>query len=185
MEMTDDVLAVRYSPNGKFIAVALLDTTVKVGSGLTTLQRWALIWKTIYWCVFTTQDLPHRHSEVPFESVRPSPSCDLHGHLQRQHHYRHSLVRQEHQDLGFGLWWLSPFTQGSWRRCYERGFSIGYCIIILTSIYRIWILSFPQFSSLSCLFRLLLASGNSHLLFVLITNSHWSSLGYNGGSFTL
>ena len=28
--MTDDVLAVRYSPNGKLLAVALLDSTVKV-----------------------------------------------------------------------------------------------------------------------------------------------------------
>lgn len=28
--MTDDVLSVRYSPNGKFLAVALLDSTVKV-----------------------------------------------------------------------------------------------------------------------------------------------------------
>ena len=28
--MTDDVLSVRYSPNGRFLAVALLDSTVKV-----------------------------------------------------------------------------------------------------------------------------------------------------------
>lgn len=28
--MTDDVLAVRYSPDGRFVAVALLDATVKV-----------------------------------------------------------------------------------------------------------------------------------------------------------
>ena len=28
--MTDDVLSVRYSPNSKFLAVALLDSTVKV-----------------------------------------------------------------------------------------------------------------------------------------------------------
>lgn len=28
--MTDDVLSVRYSPNGKLVAVALLDATVKV-----------------------------------------------------------------------------------------------------------------------------------------------------------
>ena len=28
--MSDDVLAVRYSPNNKFLAVALLDSTVKV-----------------------------------------------------------------------------------------------------------------------------------------------------------
>jgi WD40 repeat protein len=28
--MTDDVLSVRYSPNGKLLAVALLDSTVKV-----------------------------------------------------------------------------------------------------------------------------------------------------------
>lgn len=28
--MTDDVLAVRYSPNGKLLAVSLLDSTVKV-----------------------------------------------------------------------------------------------------------------------------------------------------------
>jgi len=30
LQMPDDVLAVRYSPNGKLIAVALLDATVKV-----------------------------------------------------------------------------------------------------------------------------------------------------------
>ncbi|KAH9938569.1 WD40 repeat-like protein [Fomitopsis serialis] len=30
LKMTDDVLSVRYSPNGKFLAVALLDSTVKV-----------------------------------------------------------------------------------------------------------------------------------------------------------
>ena len=30
LKMTDDVLAVRYSPNGKLLAVALLDSTVKV-----------------------------------------------------------------------------------------------------------------------------------------------------------
>ena len=28
--MTDEVLAVKYSPNGGFIAVALLDATVKI-----------------------------------------------------------------------------------------------------------------------------------------------------------
>jgi len=28
--MTDDVLSVRYSPNGKLLAVSLLDSTVKV-----------------------------------------------------------------------------------------------------------------------------------------------------------
>lgn len=28
--MTDDVLSVRYSPNGKFVAVSLLDSTIKV-----------------------------------------------------------------------------------------------------------------------------------------------------------
>jgi len=28
--MTDDILSVRYSPNGKLLAVALLDSTVKV-----------------------------------------------------------------------------------------------------------------------------------------------------------
>lgn len=28
--MTDEVLSVRYSPNGRFLAVALLDSTVKV-----------------------------------------------------------------------------------------------------------------------------------------------------------
>jgi U3 small nucleolar RNA-associated protein 12 len=28
--MTDDVLSVKYSPNGKLLAVALLDSTVKV-----------------------------------------------------------------------------------------------------------------------------------------------------------
>ena len=28
--MTDDVLAVKYSPDGRFLAVALLDSTVKV-----------------------------------------------------------------------------------------------------------------------------------------------------------
>lgn len=28
--MSDDVLAVKYSPNGKLLAVALLDSTVKV-----------------------------------------------------------------------------------------------------------------------------------------------------------
>ncbi|CCM04814.1 uncharacterized protein FIBRA_07007 [Fibroporia radiculosa] len=30
LKMTDDVLSVRYSPNGKFLAVALLDSTVKI-----------------------------------------------------------------------------------------------------------------------------------------------------------
>ena len=30
LKMSDDVLAVRYSPNGKLLAVALLDSTVKV-----------------------------------------------------------------------------------------------------------------------------------------------------------
>lgn len=30
LKMTDDVLSVRYSPNGKFLAVSLLDSTVKV-----------------------------------------------------------------------------------------------------------------------------------------------------------
>lgn len=28
--MTDDVLAVKYSPDGRFLAVALLDSTVKI-----------------------------------------------------------------------------------------------------------------------------------------------------------
>jgi len=28
--MSDEVLAVKYSPNGKFLAVSLLDSTVKV-----------------------------------------------------------------------------------------------------------------------------------------------------------
>ncbi len=30
LKMSDDVLAVRYSPNNKLLAVALLDSTVKV-----------------------------------------------------------------------------------------------------------------------------------------------------------
>ena len=30
LKMTDDVLSVRYSPNGKLLAVALLDSTVKI-----------------------------------------------------------------------------------------------------------------------------------------------------------
>jgi U3 small nucleolar RNA-associated protein 12 len=30
LKMTDDVLAVKYSPNGKLLAVSLLDSTVKV-----------------------------------------------------------------------------------------------------------------------------------------------------------
>ena len=30
LKMTDDVLAVKYSPNGRFVAVSLLDSTVKV-----------------------------------------------------------------------------------------------------------------------------------------------------------
>lgn len=30
LKMSDDVLAVKYSPNGKLLAVALLDSTVKV-----------------------------------------------------------------------------------------------------------------------------------------------------------
>jgi U3 small nucleolar RNA-associated protein 12 len=30
LKMTDDVLSVRYNPNGKLLAIALLDSTVKV-----------------------------------------------------------------------------------------------------------------------------------------------------------
>jgi U3 small nucleolar RNA-associated protein 12 len=30
LKMTDDVLAVRYSPDGRLLAVALLDSTVKI-----------------------------------------------------------------------------------------------------------------------------------------------------------
>jgi U3 small nucleolar RNA-associated protein 12 len=30
LKMSDDVLSVRYSPNGKLLAVALLDSTVKI-----------------------------------------------------------------------------------------------------------------------------------------------------------
>ena len=30
LKMSDDILSVRYSPNGKLLAVALLDSTVKV-----------------------------------------------------------------------------------------------------------------------------------------------------------
>lgn len=30
LKMTEDVLSVKYSPNGRFLAVALLDSTVKV-----------------------------------------------------------------------------------------------------------------------------------------------------------
>lgn len=30
LKMTDDILSVRFSPNGKLLAVALLDSTVKV-----------------------------------------------------------------------------------------------------------------------------------------------------------
>ena len=30
LRMTDDVLAVKYSPNGRFLAVSLLDSTVKI-----------------------------------------------------------------------------------------------------------------------------------------------------------
>lgn len=30
LKMTDDVLAVKYSPDGRYLAVALLDSTVKV-----------------------------------------------------------------------------------------------------------------------------------------------------------
>jgi U3 small nucleolar RNA-associated protein 12 len=80
LKMTDDILSVRYSPNGKLLAVALLDSTVKVFYQDTLKFFISLYGHKVYSCrseVMTT------FSCAP----RVIVACALHGHITRLEAY--------------------------------------------------------------------------------------------------
>lgn len=98
LKMTDDVLAVKHSPDGRLLAVSLLDSTVKV---------------------FYTDTLKfflslYGHKVRRFSLLRRADACTAPGAVPRYfgrleaHH--HLLGGQERQDLGSRLWGLSSLA---------------------------------------------------------------------------
>lgn len=113
LKMTDDVLSVRYSPDGRLLAVALLDSTVKVfyqdslkfflslyGHKVSIFSK-PVSTQVLQVCV--PQDvcliICRFHLFIYFHTINTAP-CPFDGHLIRFQASRHLLGRQEHQDLG-------------------------------------------------------------------------------------
>jgi U3 small nucleolar RNA-associated protein 12 len=73
LKMSDDVLAVRYSPNNKLLAVALLDSTVKVFYQ-DTLKFFLSLYghKVRIYLILVLLDLPMKYAIAP---------STLHGYL--------------------------------------------------------------------------------------------------------
>ena len=97
LKMTDDVLAVRYSPNGKLLAVALLDSTVKVFYQDTLKFFLSLYGHKV--CPLSNIPRPSSTSLTHSLTIEIAPS-PLQGHLPRLHAHRDLPVRQERQALG-------------------------------------------------------------------------------------
>lgn len=91
--MSDDVLSVRYSPNNKLLAVALLDSTVKVFYQ-DTLKFFLSLYGHKVGIHFTEMSVVY--------STRIA-SCSFYGHLRRFQIDCHLLGRQERQNLGSRL----------------------------------------------------------------------------------
>lgn len=58
LKMTDDVLCVRFSPDGKYIAVALLDSTIKVRTAFLKLSGNAAFKSRLQWQFSIATRLP-------------------------------------------------------------------------------------------------------------------------------
>lgn len=95
LKMSDDVLSVRYSPNNKLLAVALLDSTVKVFYQ-DTLKFFLSLYGHKVGILFIRK----------FLLLTRAASCSFYGHIQWLQINRHLLGRQERQNLGSRLRWL-------------------------------------------------------------------------------
>lgn len=98
LKMTDDILSVRYSPDNKFLAVALLDSTVKV-----FYQDTLKFFLSLY-----------GHKVCPFSHVKPLNFSFLSlasgardGYIVRFEINCYLFSRQERQNMGFGFRGLS------------------------------------------------------------------------------
>lgn len=108
LKMTDDVLSVRYSPDGRLLAVALLDATVKV-----FYQDTLKFFLSLYGhkvspphLLLSSLALKDRVASVEVDSSffrSRSASCPLDGCLVRLEAAHHLLGGQEHQNLGTRL----------------------------------------------------------------------------------
>lgn len=101
LKMTDDVLAVKYSPDGKLLAVSLLDSTVKVFYTDTLKFFLSLYGHKVRFSL----DVRELHLTTIGAASRPLPR-----HFLRLEAHHHLLGRQEHQDLGTRLWRLPPLS---------------------------------------------------------------------------
>lgn len=99
LKMTDDVLSVRYSPNGKFLAVALLDSTVKV-----FYQDSLKFFLSLYGHKVRQSHLLLRADDTHISAA----SGALDGHLGRLQAHRDLLCGQERKDMGPRLRRLPP-----------------------------------------------------------------------------
>jgi WD40 repeat protein len=90
LKMTDEVLAVRYSPNGKFLAVALLDATVKVFFQ-DSLKFFISLYGHKVWVNY------NRHVFMTHLAIASSA---FDGHIRRLQAHRDLLSRQKCQDMG-------------------------------------------------------------------------------------
>jgi hypothetical protein len=73
--MADDILSVRYSPNGKLLAVALLDSTVKVFYQDTLKFFLSLYGHKVDHCYSKLREGSHDWC------LRLAATCALHGHI--------------------------------------------------------------------------------------------------------
>jgi len=88
--MTDDVLSVKYSPNGKLLAVSLLDSTVKV-----FYQDSLKFFLSLYGHKVCGWDLLHMVAHL-----KSSASCSIDGHVSRFEANCYMFRGQEREDLG-------------------------------------------------------------------------------------
>lgn len=99
--MTDDVLAVKYSPDNRLLAVALLDSTVKV-----FFQDTLKFFLSLYG--HKVRLFPLVSYNLNCRMLTPTAPGPVPRHLPRLPPHRHRLLRQERQDLGPRLWRLPP-----------------------------------------------------------------------------
>lgn len=122
LKMTDDVLSVRYSPNGKLLAVSLLDSTVKV-----FYQDSLKFFLSLYGHKVRGT---YRRGTCILTMHIPPATCTLHGCFGRFKTSCHLFRRQECQDLGARLRGLSQVDIRARRERYASGFREGLALLL-------------------------------------------------------